>query len=95
MTRRRITWEQHQRYYKQGLLAGALSADIAHRMSAGEINARKRVCRAIGEEHALNAQVLHVFDGNGGMRVFLTGSRDGLTERQAEAIDVLSRKQAA
>lgn len=95
MTRRRITWEQHQRYYRQTLLAGALSADIAHRLSAGEINARKRVSRAVGQEHALNAKVLHVFDNKGGMRVFLTGSRDGLTEGQAEAIEALSRKQAA
>lgn len=95
MTRRHITWEQHRRYQRQALLAGALSADIAHRMSAGEINARKRVSRAIGKEHALNAQVLHVFDKNGGMRVFLTGSLDKLTEAQAEAIEAESRSQAA
>lgn len=95
MTRRRITWEQHQRYYKQTLLAGGLSADIAHCMSAGEINARKRVSRAVGTAHGLNATLLRVFDGKGGMRVFLAGSRDGLTEGQVEAIEALSSKQAA
>lgn len=90
MTRRRITWEQHQRYYRQTLLAGALSADIAHRMSAGEINARRRVSRAVGTEHGLNATLLRVFDRKGGMRVFLTGSRDGLTEAQVDAIEAMS-----
>ncbi|MEH3123011.1 MAG: hypothetical protein PGN16_13720 [Sphingomonas phyllosphaerae] len=95
MTRRRISWAQHRRYYQQSLLAGGLSADIAHRMSAGEINARERVSRAIGAAHGLNATLLRVFDGRGGMRVFLAGSRDGLTEEQAEAIEALNRKQAA
>lgn len=95
MTRRRITWGQHQRYRRQALLAGALSADIAHRISAGEANARKLASRAIGKELALGAKVHFLFDDRGGMRVFLTGALDKLTEAQAEAIEALSRKQAA
>lgn len=92
MTRRRFTWPQYQRYRFQGLMAEGLSADPAYMIAQFERMYRERLSRIIGNELARKAQLHYFFDDEDGMRVFLSGSLDTLTDAKIDKLKSIRPK---
>lgn len=91
MTRRpQGGWVRWQRYRYQRLYAEGLAADLAHRIAAAEMNVRRSLARLIGGKQAREAELICQFDGDR-VRFALTGSMNGLTEAQSDAIEVMAR----